>query len=303
LCAPVSQCVRSSSFALPPTARLSLSSLFSSTGHIFFSFCWSRIRDQPSTRKLIVRGWALCSAILRSGHHTNLSGFDEETVSHLAVPLGDQLPAAFHRGSFACDNSVCLSSTLLMPSYGSLHSPSLRKHNMLEPRRGGKFNFGRIIGDPFALATISISLVGCFLFPGCASLTTTPPQLAWIITFIASIVADVKNPYPKYAWWTVAYMLCCIIGITVVFASDSADTYSMAVCIARRPARVMRLTSLDRGIPGGRTRHDYFCGQFTRVRATRNIGSRRGRVYSFVHGRRKLLCFARYLALPPRASR
>lgn len=47
-----------------------------------------------------------------------------------------------------------------MPNYGSLHSPSLKKHNnMAEYRRGGRFEFGNIIGDPFALATISISLV------------------------------------------------------------------------------------------------------------------------------------------------
>lgn len=31
---------------------------------------------------------------------------------------------------------------------------------MLEARRGGRIDFGHIIGDPFALATISISLVG-----------------------------------------------------------------------------------------------------------------------------------------------
>jgi hypothetical protein len=31
---------------------------------------------------------------------------------------------------------------------------------MLEARRGGRVDFGYIIGDPFALATISIALVG-----------------------------------------------------------------------------------------------------------------------------------------------
>ncbi len=54
-----------------------------------------------------------------------------------------------------------------MPSYGSLHSPSLRKTNgIMDPsgrRRGGDLrmmSIGNIIGDPFALATISISIVG-----------------------------------------------------------------------------------------------------------------------------------------------
>lgn len=70
-----------------------------------------------------------------------------------------------------------------MPSYGSLHSPSLRKMNgnleegSSRERRGTghSFRFGRtskpentdiadcpghIVGDPFALATISIAYVG-----------------------------------------------------------------------------------------------------------------------------------------------
>ena len=49
-----------------------------------------------------------------------------------------------------------------MPSYGSLHSPSLRKmenSRYASGRRG--ISIGNIIGDPFALATISISAVSC----------------------------------------------------------------------------------------------------------------------------------------------
>ena len=54
-------------------------------------------------------------------------------------------------------------------------------------------------------------------------------QLAWLIAFIASIIADIQNQYPKYAWWTIAYMLCCIIGITIVFAANAANHYAIAV--------------------------------------------------------------------------
>ncbi|MCJ1257862.1 Transmembrane osmosensor [Lignoscripta atroalba] len=76
---------------------------------------------------------------------------------------------------------------------------------------GGGFSLAHIIGDPFALASISIAV------------------LAWLIAFIASIVSDVRGPFPNFAWWTIAYMLCCILGIIVVVASNSNDTYQVAI--------------------------------------------------------------------------
>ncbi|QSZ36976.1 hypothetical protein DSL72_009068 [Monilinia vaccinii-corymbosi] len=72
-----------------------------------------------------------------------------------------------------------------------------------------------ILGDPFALATISIAL------------------LAWFIAFIGSILATVSHTpndgLPNYSWFTIAYMICCIIGIYVVIASNTAQTYHVAI--------------------------------------------------------------------------
>lgn len=52
-----------------------------------------------------------------------------------------------------------------MPAYGSLHSPSLRKMEHSRVQYGRKsVSLGNIIGDPFALATISISMVSRRLF-------------------------------------------------------------------------------------------------------------------------------------------
>jgi hypothetical protein len=47
-----------------------------------------------------------------------------------------------------------------MPSYGSIHSPSLRKMEYSRAQYGRKrMSLGNIIGDPFALATLSIATV------------------------------------------------------------------------------------------------------------------------------------------------
>ncbi|RYP50322.1 hypothetical protein DL768_004139 [Monosporascus sp. mg162] len=81
---------------------------------------------------------------------------------------------------------------------------------------------GNIIGDPFALATISIAM------------------LAWIITFVASIIGQIEgqnneeltsvwNAYPPFAWWASVYMLFVITGVFVVVAADVIQTYHVAL--------------------------------------------------------------------------
>ncbi|CAN8100513.1 unnamed protein product [Discula destructiva] len=78
-------------------------------------------------------------------------------------------------------------------------------------RRG--VNMGNIIGDPFALATLSIS------------------ALAWLIAFVASVVAQIQtgSQFPTYTWWTVVYYFFVVIGLFVVIASDTAQTYHVAM--------------------------------------------------------------------------
>jgi SHO1 osmosensor len=111
-----------------------------------------------------------------------------------------------------------------MPSYGSLHSPSLRKMEQSRLGSGRKgMSMSNIMGDPFALATTSIA------------------SIAWVLVFIASIIGQIeaRDPnvvrengntgYPTFAWWTTVYMLFSIIGVFVVIAADVIQTYHVAV--------------------------------------------------------------------------
>ncbi|KAF4124426.1 hypothetical protein GMORB2_5092 [Geosmithia morbida] len=81
-------------------------------------------------------------------------------------------------------------------------------------RRKG-IQMGNILGDPFALATISIS------------------ALAWIIAFIGFIVSAVEaedDPgFNNFPWWSVIYSLLLNIFVFVIVASDTIHTYHVAL--------------------------------------------------------------------------
>lgn len=57
-------------------------------------------------------------------------------------------------------------------------------------------------------------------------------QLAWVISFVGSIVANIQTDFPNYVWWAIAYMFCCIGGVIVVIGSDSSLSYGVAVSVS-----------------------------------------------------------------------
>lgn len=54
-------------------------------------------------------------------------------------------------------------------------------------------------------------------------------QLAWLITFVASLIAALRGAFPNFAWWVIAYMFCVVVGVFIVMGSDSTQTYHVAV--------------------------------------------------------------------------
>ncbi|KAK5991231.1 High osmolarity signaling protein SHO1 [Cladobotryum mycophilum] len=99
------------------------------------------------------------------------------------------------------------------------------------PYRRRGVQLGNILGDPFALATTSIAM------------------LAWLITLVSCIISQLQetteNPFPKFAWWAVIYSFFLIIGIFVVVASDSIQTYHVAITGYLAGAMVLTTSSVN----------------------------------------------------------
>ncbi|KAJ9645843.1 Transmembrane osmosensor [Coniosporium apollinis] len=76
---------------------------------------------------------------------------------------------------------------------------------------GRRFNFSNLVGDPFALATCSIAM------------------LAWIITFVSSLIADIRGDFPNFSWWAIVYMFFCVVGIPIAIITESEHTYHVAI--------------------------------------------------------------------------
>ena len=50
-----------------------------------------------------------------------------------------------------------------------------------------------------------------------------------MIAFVSSVISDVQGDYPNYCWWSLAFMLLCIVSVFVTVAMDSVHTYRVAL--------------------------------------------------------------------------
>jgi hypothetical protein len=111
-------------------------------------------------------------------------------------------------------------------------------------------------------------------------------QLAWLIAFISSIISDVKEEFPNFAWWALVFMFLCIMFVTVTVATDAEETYNIAVWPNYKPRSIQWLThgGLDCWISGGWYRLHRVGGQFSHLRFERRQRGCRCRLHSPFHG-------------------
>ncbi|RPA74393.1 putative high osmolarity signaling protein Sho1 [Ascobolus immersus RN42] len=89
-------------------------------------------------------------------------------------------------------------------------------HGRGRPYGKPRFDFGNVIGDPFALATISIAF------------------LAWVISIVGTIIGqneaqNIRQHVPKFVWWTISYFFCDIMGVAMAVTFNTVDKYAMAI--------------------------------------------------------------------------
>lgn len=93
------------------------------------------------------------------------------------------------------------------------------------------FDIGNIAGDPFALSTISIGLLG------------------WIIAFIPSVIAQLneteRNLFQRYNWWSIVLSIFLILGVTVAVGYDSVQNYSVAITAYTAVGLVLSTTAVN----------------------------------------------------------
>lgn len=97
-------------------------------------------------------------------------------------------------------------------------------------RSSPHFSVSLIVGDPFALSTISIALIG------------------WVIAFGGSIAVDISDKFPTLTWWGLAFELCLILGVIYIVGASSVHAYRMALMAFLSTATIYTTNSTNNSV-------------------------------------------------------
>lgn len=70
-------------------------------------------------------------------------------------------------------------------------------------------------------------------------------QGGWLIAFVSSIISNLDDTFPNYAWWTLVYMLGCIVFVFITVATDTVYTFHVAITGFNAAALVLTTSSVN----------------------------------------------------------
>lgn len=120
-----------------------------------------------------------------------------------------------------------------MPLFKSQDSKSLQQqhqqhHQQLQNNLHHRFRLSNVLGDPFALSTISIGSIG------------------WVIALTGSItISTTSSRFPVFTWWGIASEFLVIISVFWISATNNAYPYRLALLAALATTTVYTTNSTN----------------------------------------------------------
>jgi len=62
---------------------------------------------------------------------------------------------------------------------------------------------------------------------------------------VSSVISDIDDDFPNFAWWTLVYMFGCIVGVFITVATDTVFTYHVAITGFMAAALVFTTSSVN----------------------------------------------------------
>lgn len=92
------------------------------------------------------------------------------------------------------------------------NNPHLQHHQQFRTRQHHRFRASNLLGDPFALSTISLSMIG------------------WAIALAGSVTVSASSQkFPVFTWWTIASEFLVIAAVVWITCTNNAHAYRLAL--------------------------------------------------------------------------